>query len=307
MHTCIIANPHAGSADGAASVRRRAAQHDQVVWWESPDRAACEGLVQRAVEAGAVRIAAAGGDGTINGVVNALQAIGADVPLGVLPFGTGNDLAHTLAIPHDPDAAWDVLLRGHEQVIDLFRMDTSGERRFGINVAAGGFSGQVDEALTSEAKATWGPLAYLLGAAQVLPDLQEYETYIAFDGAPRQRMEVLNVVVANGRTAAGGRPVAPIANPCDGLLDVIVVKAGSMPALAKVGTRLVAGNYLGSPLVHHRRVRQVAVASDPGMWFNVDGELITNEPVSLCVLPGRQRVIVGPEFEAAPDESRRDV
>jgi diacylglycerol kinase (ATP) len=120
-------------------------------------------------------------------------------------------------------------------------------------------------------------------------------------------MEVLNVVVANGRTAAGGRPVAPIANPCDGLLDVIVVKAGSMPALAKVGTRLVAGNYLGSPLVHHRRVRQVAVASDPGMWFNVDGELITNEPVSLRVLPGRQRVIVGPEFEAAPDESRWDV
>ncbi len=301
MHTCIIANPHAGSADAAAAVQGRVAEREGVVWWESPNRAACEALVHRAVEAGAEQVAAAGGDGTIHSVVNAIQATGADMRLGVLPLGTGNDLANTLAIPPDPDAAFDVLMAGQERVIDLFRMETADQVRYGINAAAGGFSGQVDEALTSEVKATWGPLAYLLGAAQVLPDLEEYETYITFDAAPRQCLQALNIVVANGRTAAGGRPVAPVANPCDGLLDVVVVKGGTVPELAEVGARLVAGNYLDSPLVVHRRVRQVAVTSDPVMWFNVDGELITKDPVTIRVLPQGQRVVVGPEFTANPE------
>lgn len=299
MRTCIIVNPHAGSAEAAASVRQRTAQHDDVVCWESQDQASCRALVRRAVEEGVEQIVAAGGDGTVNSVVNAMQGSGADLRLGVVPLGTGNDLANTLAIPHDPEAAFDVVRAGRERVIDLFQMETSDGVHYGINAAAGGFSGQVDEALTSEMKATWGPLAYLLGAAQVLPDLQEYETYVAVDGTPKRRVKALNVVVANGRTAAGGRPVAPVANPCDGWLDVVIVEWGNVSELAEVGTRLVAGNYLESPLVTHQRVRQIEVASDPGMWFNVDGELITNEPVTIRVLPERQRVVVGPEFEAA--------
>lgn len=300
MQTCILINPRAGTADAAASVRQRAAQHDDIACWESSDRSACQTLVQRAVDAGAQQVVAAGGDGTVNSMVNALQVMGADVRLGVLPLGTGNDLANTLAIPNDPDAAFDVVLRSEEHVLDLFQMETQGGTRYGINVAAGGFSGQVDETITPAMKATWGPLAYLLGAAQVLPDLQEYATYIAIDGASPERTQALNVVVANGRTAAGGKPVAPLANPCDGLLDVVIVAGGSMPELAEVGTRLMTGNYLDSPLVHHQRGQQVEVASKPGMWFNVDGELITNEPVTIRVQPGSQRVIVGPEFEAVP-------
>lgn len=303
MQTCILINPHAGSQDAAARVRDRAQQLDNVVCWESPDRAACRRLVKRAIDEGAECVVAAGGDGTINGVVGALQQHNADVLLGILPLGTGNDLARTLAVPTDLNAAFDVLQAREQRAIDLFQLETPDETHYGINVAAGGFSGQVDEVLTSELKESWGPLAYLVGAAQVFPDLQEYETYIAIDDASKQRAQALNIVVANGRTAAGGRQVAPTANPCDGLLDVVIVKRGNVAELATVATRLMAGSYLESPLVTHQRVRRIQVVSNPGMWFNIDGELITNEPVTFQVLPSSQRVIVGPTFEAEPDAS----
>lgn len=297
MHTCILINPNAGSADAADAVRTRAADHDGVTWWDSPTRSACGRLVEEAINEGATNIVAAGGDGTVNTVLNAIQRLDADVRLGVIPLGTGNDLARTLAIPDDPESALTVAISGGEQPVDLYAVTWSGTSRYGINVAAGGFSGQVDEALSSDLKATWGPMAYLVGAAQVVPNLEGYSTHITVDEGAKQRIHALNIVVANGRTAAGGRPVAPTANPCDGLLDVVVVKHGTAAELAKVATQLVAGHYLESPLVIHQRARHIKIESEPGMWFNVDGELITNEPLSIQVMPQAQSVIVGPTFQ----------
>lgn len=303
MQTCVIINPSAGSAGDTEAVERWAAGRADVVVWESPDEATCRRMVRRAMDEGAETVVAAGGDGTVNLVLNALMERGAEARLGILPLGTGNDLAHTLGVPRDVDAALEALEAGREARIDVFRLEAEDASRYGVNVAAGGFSGQVDEVLTSELKATWGPLAYLLGVAQVLPDLQQYETFITLDGRPRRRVQALNVVVANGRTAAGGRPVAPRANPCDGQLDVVIVEWGRPAELAEVGTRLMAGDYLQSSLVSHHRVRQVAVTSMPGMWFNVDGELVTKKPVTIEVVPRRLRAVVGPAFEAAPADS----
>lgn len=299
MRTWIIINPNAGSVEDAEAVARWADARDGVVYRESPDEVTCRDLVRQAVEEDLDQVVAAGGDGTINLVVNALLAADADVRLGVLPLGTGNDLAHTLGVPRDIGAALEELAAGREERIDVFHLEAEDASRHGVNVAAGGFSGQVDEALTSEMKATWGPLAYVLGVAQVLPDLQQYETFIAIDDEPRRRVKALNIVVANGRTAGGGRPVAPTANPCDGLLDIVVVRWGRAAELAEVGTRLMAGDYLKSPLVSHQRARRVTVTSMPGMWFNIDGELVTKKPVTMRVLPRRLRVVVGPDFEAA--------
>jgi diacylglycerol kinase (ATP) len=301
VHTCILINPNAGSADAAEAVRSHAASLDGVVCRTSPDPATSDRFVEQAIHDGVVRIVAAGGDGTINSVLNAIRQRRADVQLGLVPLGTGNDLARTLAIPSELESALTVATGGPARPIDLYVVTWSGSSRFGINVAAGGFSGQVDEALSSDLKATWGPMAYLMGAAQVIPNLEKYTTHITVDGETRERIRVLNVVVANGRTAAGGRPVAPTANPCDGLLDVVIVKQGKASELAKVATQLVTGNYLESSLVTHQRVRHIAVASEPGMWFNVDGELITNEPLSIEVMPRAQSMIVGPTFEPSPD------
>jgi diacylglycerol kinase (ATP) len=300
VHTCILINPNAGSANAAEAVRSQAASSDGVVCRTSPDPSTVDRLVEQAVHDGAERIVAAGGDGTVNSVLNAIRRRHVDVQLGLVPLGTGNDLARTLAIPNALESALAVATRGSARLIDLYVVRWAGSSRFGINVAAGGFSGQVDEALSDDLKAAWGPMAYLVGAAQVIPNLEKYTTHISVDGGARRRIQALNIVVANGRTAAGGRPVAPPANPCDGLLDVVIVKQGKASELAKVATQLVTGNYLESPLVTHQRVRHIAVASEPGMWFNVDGELITNEPLSIEVMPRAQSMIVGPTFQPSP-------
>jgi diacylglycerol kinase (ATP) len=171
---------------------------------------------------------------------------------------------------------------------------------YGLNVAAGGFTGQMNELMTDVLKATWGPLAYLRGAVGVLPNLTDYETFITWDDGPEERIAALNIIVANGRTAAGGFMVAPTANPEDGLLDVVVVQSGSLVDLAGVAARLLVGNYVGSDLVLHRQVRHVRVAAQPGMWFNVDGELLTKDPVTFTVLPQALQVVVGKGYTPEP-------
>jgi diacylglycerol kinase (ATP) len=91
-----------------------------------------------------------------------------------------------------------------------------------------------------------------------------------------------------------------LSDPEDGRLDVVVVRYGSVVELIGVAARLLAGNYLPSARVFHRQVRRVRIASRPGMWFNIDGELLTNEPVTISVLPQALRVVVGPTYAPKP-------
>src|SRR5690606_33915791 len=212
-------------------LRTAIAALDETVCWHTTDTGHATELARQAVADGFDRIVAAGGDGTIGEVVNGLLGAGGSAVLAVIPLGTGNDLARLLSVPDDPMEALQLLQTGEVRRIDAFRVDADGEHVFGINAAAGGFSGQVDEVLTSELKASWGPLAYLIGAATVLPDLQTYATYIAYDDGPTERIGALNVIVANGRTVGGGKRVPSRSNPEDGLLDIVIVRNGNVVEL----------------------------------------------------------------------------
>ena len=299
MRAYIVFNPRAGSAHQAEALREHLADRSDVTLCTPEGPGETRDCVRGAVRDRYDLIVAAGGDGTIHAVVNALAPDFA-APLAVLPLGTGNDLRRTLAVPEDPLEALAGLDRAEVHAIDVLHAGTASQEWYTINVASGGFSGQLQEVLTDEMKATWGPLAYLRGAAGVLPDLKEYHTELAFDGGPAERVEALNVIVANGRYAAKGWQVASAANPEDGLLDVVTVRSGTLPDLAGVAARLLAADYLGSDLVTHRRARTVRVASRPGMWFSMDGELLTNEPITFTVRPRAVKVVVGPDYRAEP-------
>lgn len=303
MRSCVILNPRAGSAAQAEALREALAGQRETTLYETDRTGHATKLAAEALAGGYEQLVAAGGDGTIHEVVNGLAGDFARARLGIIPLGTGNDLARTLAIPDDPLEALALITDGRQRWIDLIKVESAGQVLYGINVAAGGFSGQVNEVLTDELKATWGPLAYLLGAIRIVPDLTGYQTTIAWDDGPVQRIEALNIVVANGRTVAGGFRVAPLANPEDGLLDVIIVHYGDALDLAGVAARLITGNYLNSDQVTHRRTRRAHIAAHPGMWFNVDGELFTNQPVSFTVLPQALRVVVGPDYTPVPPAS----
>ena len=300
VRTLVIINPAAGTAD--VQIVRDAAV--RVHGWdvvEATEASHARQLATDATARGYERVVAAGGDGTINEVVQGLAAHPTNARLGVIPMGTGNDLARTLDLPTEPIAAIELIEHGAERQIDLIRVETQGLLRYCINVATGGFGGEVDLALEDGTlKETWGPLAYVLGAVKAQREMKPYEASIHFDDGPGEDVSALAIVVANGRTCAGGMRVAPLADPEDGLIDVMIIRHGTLLELAGVTARLAAGTIFESPHVIHRRSRRVHVESEPQMWFNVDGELITEEPATFTAVPKMIRVIVGPGYHRDP-------
>ena len=241
----------------------------------------------------------AGGDGTVHAVVNGLGPHFPNVPLGVLPLGTGNDFCRTLAVPLDPVAAVEVLRDGRPRAIDVARVE-GGRTGFMVNAATGGFSGRVASEVTSDLKEFWGPLAYLRGAVGPAAEPPRYRVTLRLDGGPPETFDALNVVVANGRTAAGGFPVAPTASPEDGKLDVVVVRPGDALDLSVLAARLMHGDYLTDENVTHRLARWVELDSDPPMPFSIDGEPSEGSRWVFTVVPGALRVLTGPDYRPAP-------
>lgn len=289
--TVVILNPDAGSVKNVAAVVRRIRHLPDVDVRRTARRGDAVRFARTALRKGCEMIVAAGGDGTLNEVVNGIGTTNSDVRLGLIPLGTGNDFARTLGLPTDLDEAIAVLAAGQTRAIDLVRV-TSDNVRYFVNVSAGGFSGLVNEKLTPTMKKTWGPLAYLRGAVAALPQLRAYRTKVSFDKKKPLTLSLYNVVIANGRYVAGGRLIAPKASIDDGLLDIILIKERSAAELALLAAKVALGHHLSSDAIVFRRAAKVTVNSRPGMWFNVDGELVGNEPATFEVLPRALQFVV---------------
>jgi diacylglycerol kinase (ATP) len=160
-----------------------------------------------------------------------------------------------------------------------------------VNVSAGGFSGLVNEKLTPEMKQTWGPLAYVRSAAAALPELHGYKTQVELADGEKLDVDLYNMIVANGSFVASGLPVAPDADPSDGMLDVIMIPKRSTAEMVLLAAQIVLGNHLGSQSILFRRTERLKVHSRPGMWFNADGELVGNEPAVFEIIPRALRFV----------------
>ncbi len=294
MHTCVILNPVAGSVKEADPVREHLQALQPEQFHISKQAGDAERHAREASEAGMELIVSAGGDGTLNEVVNGIATAGCNAVLGLVPLGTGNDFARSLGISSDIDAAIDHIVKGQTRAIDLVRV-TSDQVRYFVNVSSGGFSGLVDEKLTPEMKQSWGPLAYLRCAAAAFSDLRGYTTSVSLDDQPPIEVDLYNVVIANGRYVAGGIPIAPEADISDGLLDIVLVPERGPADLAIVAAQILVGKHLGSEAIIFKRAKKVVINSRPGMWFNVDGELIGNEPAVFELLPKALQFVVGTE------------
>ena len=285
VKTCIICNPGAGSVDNAESTLEqiRDAGGLGTLCLTSTGGQATD-LARKAVADGCDLVVAAGGDGTLNEVVNGVADQIDRVRVGLIPLGTGNDFARAVNLPDSIEGCIDVLRQGHTKAIDLVRV-TSDKVRYFVNVSAGGFSGTVGEKLTPEIKKTWGPLAYLRCAAEAFPELRAYRTSIVLDDSTPLELNLYNAIIANGRFVAGGTPVAPEAAIDDGQLDVVLVPERPMSEMVLMAAQMLMGKHLTSDAIVFRRAAKISINSSPGMWFNVDGELVGNEPATFEVLP----------------------
>src|SRR6188472_4496103 len=166
----IICNPGAGGVDDREAIRGKLELFPNATVHFTEQAGDATELARAAVAEGCELVIAAGGDGTLNEVINGVAAGVDRVQVGLIPLGTGNDFAKMLDLPGSIEECIEVLRAGHVRPTDLVRV-TSDQVRYFVNVSAGGFSGTVNEKLTPEIKQSWGPLAYLRCAAEALPEL----------------------------------------------------------------------------------------------------------------------------------------
>lgn len=245
-------------------------------------------------------IVVAGGDGSLHAVVAALYRRGelADADLALVPLGTGNDFAQTLGIPVNVAAATAAVEGSVRRRLDLL-VDDRGD--VVVNVVHAGVG--ADAAARANAlKPALGAAAYPLGAVIAAATTDGWELTVEADGvAVHDGSPVLMVAACNGRSVGGGTELCPLADPSDGLLDLVVVRAVSATARIGFGNDLRKGVHLDRDDVGHHRARTVTVRGTP-VGYNSDGEI--SDPVAsrvFSVLPSAWTLRVPAEAgDAAP-------
>jgi diacylglycerol kinase (ATP) len=297
----VICNPTSGGGSYDPDEIREELEGLEVEWVETEGS---EDAVGAAEEWREGLLIVAGGDGTINEAINGLGRAGfpEGVTLGILPAGTGNDLAATLCIPEDPDLAKDVILQNRGRWLDVARVRSEGiGERFFINVATGGLGAEISDANDEELKKRWGKLSYLRASLEVARNFDVREITLYLDGEGHQ-VKAVNIAVGNCRYTGGGWPATPKANPEDGLLDVVVIEAlGVADLLGLAPAVLEESGYLDRDGVLFVRAKEIRIETQPpGLEFTADGEVIGNEPARFSVLPQALKVIVGPDYVPEP-------
>lgn len=262
-------------------------------------------LAREALQAGAERVVAIGGDGTVNEVVNGFfdeagAPIAPEATFALLPFGTGGDFRRTIGMPTELGAAARVIAEGRRRRIDVGRLaftTPSGARahRMFANIASFGVSGVVDR-LVNESSKRLGRLSFMLATARATWAYRNQRVQLVFDGAERVEATINTVAVANGRFFGGGMMVAPDAELDDGRFDVVAMGDLGFGDLLKSGRRLYKGTHLSMAKVTARRARVVeAEPLEPGgvVELDVDGECPGR-------LPARFELVAGALWIAAP-------
>jgi len=291
MRPYLILNPAAGAAATAEQSlnERLSARCDVHRTVEVGD---ARRLAREAVDRGAQRIIAAGGDGTLTEVLNGIAPQLDAVELAVVPLGTGNDLARSLGIPEDEiDAAVQLAVDGDAVAIDVGRFD-GRERLHFLNAVSGGFGGDVSARLDSDAKQQWGPLAYWMTAISQLPNLAACDLHLELDDEVVE-VEAYGVLAANGRCVGGGFTVAPKAAVDDGVLDIAVIAVQPTTRLIAAGFDALLQRHELSKHILTRRCRSLKITSKPPMAFSVDGDRVGRTDAAVELLPRALRMVVG--------------
>ncbi len=298
MPTCVIFNP-AARGNKARHFRR---QLDAIGAECALKATAAPGdarrLAAEAVGEGYDLIVAAGGDGTVNEVLNGIG----DAPdgfararLGVLPLGTMNVFARELKIPLRVERAWEILLRGRETKIDLPRAEFSAEgkprRHYFVQLAGAGLDARAIELVDWQHKKKVGPLAYIVAGLKALRERKSQIT-AREDARPTcQNFTGELVLVGNGKFYGGPFEIFPEAGLSDGLLDICVLPRVNWPVLLRCAPGFVARRKFPETLVRRFRAAAFELSSDATAAFELDGELAGRLPVKFSVERGKLRVV----------------
>ncbi len=295
MRICVIFNPAARGTKARRFRRFLNELSQQCALKATTAPGDARRFAQAAVATGYDVIAAAGGDGTVNEVVNGIgdEPDGfAKTRLGVLPLGTVNVFARELKIPLKLEAAWRVLKRAHEMRIDLGRAEflEAGrlQSRYFLQLAGAGLDARAIELVSWRLKKNAGPFAYVVAGFQALAEKQPQITVTA-DG---QTAGGELALFGNGKFYGGSFHIFPGADLGDGQLHACVFPRVNVPTLLRHAPGFLAGQRLSEH--HGRRLRadEMEVTSDIPAAFELDGEWIGSLPATFSVAPQKLRVVV---------------
>ena len=290
----IAANPYRGATRPRERVQALAAAVAATgvpvrVVWEAAERARLLGDA-RAL-AGVRCVVAAGGDGTVSGVINELAA---DVPLAVLALGNENLFARALGVPTDPLTLARTLVAGRTRRLDLGRVTTSaGSRRFGLMLSAG-FDADVIHRIARLRSAGGEPrtvsrLSYVRPLVTALCTYRHTAVAVAADGAACRGAYC---VVSNLPEYALALSLTPAARGDDGVLDWMAFERGGLPALAAYGWAVLRARHQDLAHVRVGRARHLALTSAAPVPVQVDGDPWGFTPAEVDVLPAALAVVV---------------
>lgn len=227
----------------------------------------------------------AGGDGTLNGVADAL--VETDLPLGILPLGTANDLARTLALPTDLVGAGRVIAAGRTRRIDLGCING----KYFFNVASLGLSTHLARALTGETKRRWGVLGYPITLWRTTARMRPFRADIRCDGTC-ERVRSIQISIGNGRYFGGGMSIAADAAIDDGQLDLVSLGPRGFWRLVLSSPAIRWGLHDNRERARHWRGTEIDIRTRRPMPINTDGEVTTQTPARVGVVPRALSVFV---------------
>src|SRR6059058_3868347 len=287
----LLVNPTAGkgrAARVAADVTERMRQGGaNVAILVGTDAAHAQALARQAVDDGVDAVVALGGDGMVHLVLNVVA--GTPTPHGIIPAGTGNDLANHLGLPtKDPVAAAaliaDRLESGGPRPMDAVRV---GDRWFGCVLGAG-FDSRVNDRAN---RMSWprGRRRYDIAMVAELRVFKPLPFVLELDGE-KLETDAMLVALGNARSYGAGMNVCPDASLDDGLLDVTIIGPISKPEFLKTFPKVFKGTHVSHPAVTCRKAKVVSLSS-PGVTAYADGEFLANLPITCETVPGAVNVL----------------
>jgi len=295
VRTCVILNPAARGEKARRFRHQLDAIGSECALKATTAPADARRLAAEAVAEGFELIVAAGGDGTVNEVLNGLGDVldgFARMRLGVLPLGTVNVFARELKIPLRLERAWEVLQRGREMLIDLPRVEFSAngvrQQRYFVQLAGAGWDARAIELADWSHKKKVGPLAYVIAGLKALCEPQPKITVRA-DG---RNVRGEFVLVGNGRLYGGPVKTFPLADLRDGLLDICVLPRLNWWTLLRCAPNLLVYRNLPANVAENFQAARFEVTGETKTAFELDGEWVGLLPATFSVERERLRVIV---------------
>lgn len=265
----------------------------------TPEPNSAKNEAERAAKSGFNLIVAAGGDGTINEVVNGIAPLKHRPKLGIIPAGTTNDYARALKIPReDPIGAAKVIAKGQTIKMDI---GEAGKNWF-VNIAAGGLLTELTYGVPSQVKSLFGYLAYLVKGAELLPQIKPIKMHLEYDGGTYDgKASMFFLALTN--SIGGFEQIVPDASLDDGKFTLIVVKTSNLIEILQLITMVLnGGKHVNDPrILYVKTSKLVAKPVDEKMMINVDGEYGGDAPMTFK--NHRQHLEIFANTDEIPDEA----